>query len=686
MATDLERLVVQIEGQTAKFEKALSRIEGRSTASAKKVEKTFDSMQQRMNGSFSAIGKAAGGAFAAVGIGLSAREVAQYADTWTRAQNSLRVAGLSGAELTSVMGQLYDAAQRQGVPIESLTQLYGRTARSAKELGASQADLVRFSEDVATALRVAGTSPEAASGALLQLSQALGSARIQAEEFNSLIDGASPILQTAANGIEEAGGSINKLQQLVKNGELSNVAFFKGFQAGAAGLREQGKAAEDTIAQAFTRVTNAVTRTVGEIDKTTGASKNFVENMKGVSAAIDAIPAIVNRASDKLGELQRALNAAGNSPIWQKIGQFLGGDYSAAGAAAYGITLGPQLGGNLTPSRSASGGIGSDPDRNMPRPTTIRAADYPVNGPATGKSAKAEVDEYAQLTEASRRRIADLQTEQAALGMTEAAAAAYRFEQEALQQAAQKDIALSPQQKAELQALAQEYGRVTAEIEKTRDAQQQLSEIKGITSGFFSDLRSGLKDGTDLANSFANAVGNLTEKLLDMLTNKLLMQLLNSLFSGGLSGGGSVGNFTPSGGIGRAATGGSIRGAGTGTSDSIPMMLSNGEYVVNAKQAGRYRAVLEAINSGRLRLPGFATGGSVGSPMAGNGGMGDVSIQVVNETGVAAEGRTETTRAAGGQQMVRLVLTAVKKDMGAGGFDQVQRSRFGNRPAPTRRG
>jgi hypothetical protein len=58
------------------------------------------------------------------------------------------------------------------------------------------------------------------------------------------------------------------------------------------------------------------------------------------------------------------------------------------------------------------------------------------------------------------------------------------------------------------------------------------------------------------------------------------------------------------------ADGGHISGPGGPRSDSIPAMLSNGEYVVNAAAASRYRGLLEAINSGTVR--GFADGGSVG--------------------------------------------------------------------------
>jgi tape measure domain-containing protein len=56
------------------------------------------------------------------------------------------------------------------------------------------------------------------------------------------------------------------------------------------------------------------------------------------------------------------------------------------------------------------------------------------------------------------------------------------------------------------------------------------------------------------------------------------------------------------------ATGGSIKGAGTGTSDSILARLSNGEFVVNAKSTAKYQGLLEAINSG-AELPGFSEGG-----------------------------------------------------------------------------
>jgi hypothetical protein len=59
------------------------------------------------------------------------------------------------------------------------------------------------------------------------------------------------------------------------------------------------------------------------------------------------------------------------------------------------------------------------------------------------------------------------------------------------------------------------------------------------------------------------------------------------------------------------AKGGKVSGSGNGTSDSIPAMLSNGEFVINAKATSKHLKLLTAINNNRIRK--FADGGLVGS-------------------------------------------------------------------------
>ena len=58
----------------------------------------------------------------------------------------------------------------------------------------------------------------------------------------------------------------------------------------------------------------------------------------------------------------------------------------------------------------------------------------------------------------------------------------------------------------------------------------------------------------------------------------------------------------------RAADGGLIRGPGDERSDSIPAMLSDGEFVVNARSTRLFQPILSAINAS-ADIPGFAMGG-----------------------------------------------------------------------------
>jgi hypothetical protein len=90
-------------------------------------------------------------------------------------------------------------------------------------------------------------------------------------------------------------------------------------------------------------------------------------------------------------------------------------------------------------------------------------------------------------------------------------------------------------------------------------------------------------------------------------------------------GGGSQAEAAAMGGfIQRFAAGGFAQ---TGT-DSIPAMLSNREFVVNARQAERFHPQLVALNSGIA--PNFAQGGNVTNNTGING---DVTVNVSGGAG-----------------------------------------------------
>lgn len=107
-----------------------------------------------------------------------------------------------------------------------------------------------------------------------------------------------------------------------------------------------------------------------------------------------------------------------------------------------------------------------------------------------------------------------------------------------------------------------------------------------------------------------------------------------------------------------AADGGMIIGPGTSTSDSIPAMLSNGEFVVKAAAVKKVGVgFLEGINNGYVKH--FASGGYVsgrGSSI-GKGGP-EVQVIVENNTGTQMQARTNTKND-GEKQITQIILSTV---------------------------
>src|SRR5690606_10230635 len=254
----------------------------------------------------------------------------------TRIENALKVAGVSGSELTRVYDRLFESAQRNAAPVETLVELYGRAALVQNELNVSSEELLGFTDRVAMALRVAGTDAQAASGALLQLSQALGSGVVRAEEFNSILEGALPIAQAAAAGIKEAGGSVARLRQLVVEGKVSSEAFFKGFDVGSAILKEKVAGATLTISQRLGNLKTSLIDAARRFNNSSKAANTFGEAIDNVSDFVDNIDfdSIVSEIQKIIDKLNQGVNAVRNFGAWlgrlsglENVGEFLtGGD------------------------------------------------------------------------------------------------------------------------------------------------------------------------------------------------------------------------------------------------------------------------------------------------------------------------------------------------------------------------
>lgn len=289
---EIDPVILRLVADNGRYKAELANTTRVAELNLGKQERAVVSLERQIKASSAQIGghfRAMAGALAGA---LSARQVIAMADSYTRFTNQLRVAGLEGESLASVQQRLFAVAQQNGVQLEAIGTLYSRAAQNQKELGASTTDLIGLTRAVAASLKISGTSTQEASGALLQLGQALGSPRIQAEEFNSLLDTMQPLLREASKYIDGTGNSLSGLTRKIKDtkGEgVSNVQLFQAITKALGDLEKRAAGADLTISAAFTNLTSALTRYIGEADRANGASAMLAQAMQTLGNNIDTI-------------------------------------------------------------------------------------------------------------------------------------------------------------------------------------------------------------------------------------------------------------------------------------------------------------------------------------------------------------------------------------------------------------
>lgn len=155
------------------------------------------------------------------------------------------------------------------------------------------------------------------------------------------------------------------------------------------------------------------------------------------------------------------------------------------------------------------------------------------------KGGKTEGEKFDDIVNGAERSIASLQAERDAIGLSEIATARLKYETQLLNEAKQKNIDLTPTQRATLMGLANDMATLEVQTKKVKEA---FDFAKDLTKGFFSDFEQGIINGEGFWKSFGDAALNALNKIVDKLLNDVIDALfqVNSAAAGG-SGGGFLG-------------------------------------------------------------------------------------------------------------------------------------------------
>ena len=240
-AVTADKVVVELELKDGQYLAKVRRNEEQFTKSQRNSAQAAEDAERRIRASSDGISRAFKSVAASLAAGASIAAITKMADNYTNLQNRLKATGLEGQALIDVQDRLYEAANKNGIAVDAVAQLYQRATLAQKNLGASTDEIISLTNGVAAALRVQGVSAEQASGPLLQLGQALGAGTVRAEELNSLLEGTPILLQAAANGSAKYGGNMNALAEAIRRGEVSSQELFQAMLAGLPAIQAQAE-------------------------------------------------------------------------------------------------------------------------------------------------------------------------------------------------------------------------------------------------------------------------------------------------------------------------------------------------------------------------------------------------------------------------------------------------------------
>lgn len=388
-----------------------------------------------VNGLSSAINgaKTAIGAFLAVYAGIQALSgVVRLADEYQGLSDRLRLATAESGTFEAAQAGVFAIAQQTGTALSAVGGLYVSLTNSTKALGLSQGELQTITQAVTQSFIVSGASAQQTDAAIRQLGQGFASGVLRGDEFNSMMENAPSLAAALAASL---GVTTGELRAMAAEGKLTSDVLAQGLLQQAPAIAEQFGQMGTTVGRAFTQLSNAVLKFVGEASQSTGAASSLAAAITAVANNIDTLARALGAAGVAVGvfigargvaALVGAFQAAATSIALSAapIGAFITGATGAAAAtsawAIAGRALFTLMGGWIGIAAAAAAGIYYLATAQTEAEKTAEAADAAITNL---KTATGELRPAALSAASATLKLAEAQLESAYAAL--AAAEAY---------------------------------------------------------------------------------------------------------------------------------------------------------------------------------------------------------------------------------------------------------------------
>lgn len=253
-----------------------------NAAGVKRLNDQLQRTEQRAN-SINRVLNALGVGLSGLTLGLAVREFIQMADSLANIENQIRLVTKSERELIATQQALFDISTNTRSSLEGTATIYTRLATNADQLGASNEELLQFTESLNQAIILSGASAQEAQNGLIQLSQGLASGALRGDELRSVLEQLPAVADVIAKGMGVTRGELRKLGE---QGAITSEIILDAFAKARVELSDKFATTVPTVAQAFAVLRTETAEMVDAFEDATGASSLLA---RGILVASDNI-------------------------------------------------------------------------------------------------------------------------------------------------------------------------------------------------------------------------------------------------------------------------------------------------------------------------------------------------------------------------------------------------------------
>ncbi|MGG5823518.1 tape measure protein [Falsiroseomonas sp. HW251] len=283
-------------------ERALRRIDAASAKAHPALQGLAAASDGAVRG-FANLGVSLGGAeriFAGVasGAGLAATAIAALAagtvaagvavaragDAATETLARLQAATGSIAAAEAAYGGLYRLSQQTGVAVSESAGAFARFALAAREVGATNDQVLALVRTVQQAGIVAGASTAETSSTVMQLGQALASGKLQGDELRSILENMPTLAEALAR---QLGVGVGELRKMGEEGRLTADVVLPALLRAGERINAEFDKLPPTMGRAFSALGEAMTRFAADLDRALGLSQAIARAAQAAAAAVD---------------------------------------------------------------------------------------------------------------------------------------------------------------------------------------------------------------------------------------------------------------------------------------------------------------------------------------------------------------------------------------------------------------